>query len=277
MPNSITFFGGGHMATAIMAGLARSSTANAPQRICVVDPLAEVGARWEKVFQASWHPKANLEACASTCWILAVKPQDVHTLCKQLDRIAPKHEALILSLAAGIRLATLRRWLGPQHRIVRSMPNMPALIGLGISGLYAEAGLGAADRGQAEGLLQTVGETLWLGEEAELDAVTAVSGSGPAYVFRFIEAMHDAAASLGLERDQAMKLVLATLRGATELARTSGLEPRELREQVTSKGGTTAAALAVMDREDFEGLIQRALKAAARRSVELSLSADEAG
>jgi len=296
MPDSITLFGGGNMASAIMGGLARAS-APGSIRVQVVDPLAAVGTRWIRDFQAQWHPGVSAAACTSACWVLAVKPQDMATLCAQLHDAAPDQSALVLSVAAGIRLATLARWLGPQHRIVRSMPNTPALIGMGISALYAgprheaanshpnaedpqaragAAGLVTGDRRQAQALLQGVGETLWVNHEAQLDAVTAVSGSGPAYVFRFIEALQDAATALGLDPEQARQLVLATLHGATALARTSALPPRVLREQVTSKGGTTAAALAVMDQGDFPGLIRRALEAAASRSVELSQRADTA-
>jgi pyrroline-5-carboxylate reductase len=294
MPNSITFFGGGNMASAIMGGLASASAPGSIQ-VQVVDPLATVGARWIRDFQAQWHAGVSLPACTSACWVLAVKPQDMAELCAQLHDAAPDRSALVLSVAAGVRLATLARWLGPRHRIVRGMPNTPALIGLGISALYAgpqpgaqhsrpdpedpqaeanRARLATEDRQHAQALLQGVGETLWVNREAQLDAITAVSGSGPAYVFRFIEALQDAATALGLDPDQARQLVLATLHGATALVRTSALHPRVLREQVTSKGGTTAAALAVMDQGDFQGLIRRALEAAALRSIELSQLAD---
>jgi len=296
MTDSITFFGGGNMASAIMGGLAKTSAPRST-RVQVVDPLAPVGARWVRDFQAQWHSGVSAAACTSACWVLAVKPQDMVGLCAQLSDAAPDRSALVLSVAAGVRHATLARWLGPRHRIVRSMPNTPALIGLGISALYAgpqpgvrnslpdpedaqaeadAAQVATEDRRHAQALLQGVGETIWVNCEAQLDAITAVSGSGPAYVFRFIEALQDAATALGLDPDQARQLVLATLHGATALARSSALPPGVLREQVTSKGGTTAAALAVMDQGDFQGLIRRALEAAALRSIELSHLADTA-
>ena len=276
MVASLTFFGGGNMATAVMGGLAGAAEGQRAIPVQVVDPVDSVRARWERDFHATAHAHPNAAACSSDCWVLAVKPQDMHTLCAQLHRHGPGHSALVLSVAAGVRISTLVRWLGQQHRIVRSMPNTPALIGMGISALYAPPEVGSADRDAAQALLGGVGDTLWLGAEGQIDAVTAVSGSGPAYVFRFMEALQDAAHALGLAPEQARQLVIATLCGAGALAQSSPLQPAQLREQVTSKGGTTAAALAVMEQEDFAGLMRRALQAAASRSVELSQLSDTA-
>jgi pyrroline-5-carboxylate reductase len=178
-------------------------------------------------------------------------------------------DQLVISVAAGIRAADLSRWLGGHARIVRSMPNTPALVGEGVTGLAALPGLPQADRDTADTILRAVGQTVWVEHEGLLDAVTAVSGSGPAYVFYFMESMHRAALALGLDDDQARRLTLATFAGAARLAASSDEPPAVLRERVTSKGGTTAAALAVLGERGVQQDIVDALAAACRRSVEM--------
>src|SRR5690606_7462954 len=163
----------------------------------------------------------------------------------------------------------LSRWLGGHRRIVRAMPNTPALIGMGVTGLAALSGTGEADRQTAERVLAAVGPTVWVSDESLLDAVTAVSGSGPAYVFLFIEALQDAALGLGLDARQSRELALHTVAGAAQLALRSDEAPATLRERVTSKGGTTAAALAVMEAGGLRTLVANAVQAACRRSVEM--------
>jgi pyrroline-5-carboxylate reductase len=199
--------------------------------------------------------------------LLAVKPQDLRAA---LVPLAPfVHGKLVISIAAGVRLADLSRWLAGHDRLVRSMPNTPALIGAGIAALYAPPGVGAADRASAESVLAAVGETVWVESEALLDPVTALSGSGPAYVFWFIEQLAQSGVALGLAEETARKLALQTVLGAAQLAACSSESPAVLRERVTSRGGTTEAALRVFDEERLAERLRRALEAASRRGAEL--------
>jgi pyrroline-5-carboxylate reductase len=184
---------------------------------------------------------------------------------------------VVLTIAAGIRLADLSRWLLGYRRLVRAMPNTPALIGAGISALYALPGVDGDGRARAAAVLEAVGSTLWCEGEDELDAVTAVSGSGPAYVFYFLEALEDAARELGFAPAEARRLAYATFSGAIRLAEQSDSEPALLRAQVTSKGGTTERALAVLDEAAVKAAIIAAVKAAALRAKELgAILGDEA-
>ena len=175
----------------------------------------------------------------------------------------------MLSIAAGIRMADLARWLGGHRRIVRAMPNTPALIGKGISGVFAGEGVDAAGRARCGAVLEAGGDIVWVAGEPMLDAVTGVSGSGPAYVFYFLEALEQAARDLGFSRDDARRLAYATFDGAIALAKASADDPATLRAQVTSKGGTTAAALASMDADRVKDEIVAAVKAAAERARSL--------
>ena len=267
---SITFFGGGNMASAIAGGMQRAH--RLPKWMTVVDPDDKVRQAWSEQFGAKVFSRVEETACASQCWVLAVKPQQMKDLCQAIEALRISESHCVISVAAGIRLESLREWLGSQHRLIRCMPNTPALIGRGITGLYADMAVSSDDRRLAQLIVDCVGKSLWLDQETDLDAVTAVSGSGPAYVFRFIEAMQVAAQTLGLSPETARLLVIETLRGASELAAESALTSTQLREQVTSKGGTTAAALEVLDQEDFGGMLQRAIQRAAARSAELSNS-----
>lgn len=266
----ITFVGGGNMASALIGGLMGMATGR--PEVTVIDPVPAQGERLARDFGIT--ARTALAATDPPCdvLILAVKPQQMR------DALAPltahARDALVISVAAGIRAADLARWLGNHQRVVRTMPNTPALIGAGITGLWAGPGVSAADRALAQRIVTAVGEALWVAEESLLDAVTAVSGSGPAYVFFFMEAVHAAAVKLGFDDAAARQLTLATFRGAAALA-TNATEPLAvLRERVTSKGGTTAAALAVMNERQIGLHIGDAVAAACRRSVEL---ADEFG
>ena len=178
-------------------------------------------------------------------------------------------EQLVITIAAGIRSSDLSRWLGDYARIVRAMPNTPALVQAGISGVFAAAGVSGEDRAKAETILSAVGETMWLEHEAQLDAVTAVSGSGPAYVFYFIESLQKAAEALGFTNAQARQLALATFSGAVKLAVSSDEAPAALRARVTSKAGTTERALQVLETEQVQQSIARAVALAQQRSREL--------
>jgi pyrroline-5-carboxylate reductase len=265
----ITFIGGGNMAAALIGGLLADPPV-ARLEIAVVEPSAE---QQHALSGRGWpvrlHEAACREALACDVLVLAVKPQQMRAAVESLKPWLLIDQLLVISVAAGIRASDLSRWLGGQRRIVRSMPNTPALIGRGVSGVSLFDPSMAEDRATAEQILSAVGEVVWVDDEALLDVVTAVSGSGPAYVFRMMEAIEAAGVALGLQPDQARRLTLATFAGAAELALRSSDPPSILRERVTSKGGTTAAALAVMEQRSLSALVSEALAAAARRSSEL--------
>lgn len=261
----ITFVGGGNMAAALVGGLiARGASAAS---IAAIDPSEAARAALRDRYRIAVHASAASAPLDADVLVLAVKPQYMRDA---VAAIAPRlSDPLVLSVAAGVRATDLSRWLGGHARIVRTMPNTPALVGLGATGLAALPGCGDADRRMAEAILGAVGETVWVDDEARLDAVTALSGSGPAYVFRFIEAMIEGGVRLGLDAEQARRLALQTVLGAATLASRSDESPAVLRERVTSRGGTTAAALAVMAERDLPGLVADAMAAAHRRSEEL--------
>jgi len=202
--------------------------------------------------------------------VLAVKPQDAASVLGSLQPLLRRNRPVVLSVAAGIRATTLEAWCGPGIPVVRAMPNRPALVGAGVTGLYAPAHVGTAERAAAERVMQAVGEVVWVPTEEAIDVVTALSGSGPAYFFLLAELMAQAAADLGLETAAARRLAIATLHGAGLLANSSDGDLEKLRAEVTSKGGTTEAALRTMDAADLRGIISRALAAATRRSRELA-------
>ncbi|MEC5160930.1 MULTISPECIES: pyrroline-5-carboxylate reductase [unclassified Janthinobacterium] len=264
----IAFIGGGNMAAALIAGLAGKLTAGG--NIHVVDPNAASLARLSGQFGVTTAPAADAALGACDVVVLAVKPQSMREVAAQLlPFLGGAKRALILSIAAGIRGADLSRWLGGYAAIVRCMPNTPALIGLGITGMVASAGVDAAQKDAADAILKAVGATVWLDDEALIDPVTAVSGSGPAYVFYFIEAMQEAAAELGLTAQQGTQLALATFVGAAQLAAQSDEPVALLRERVTSKGGTTYAALTSMEDSGVKAAIKAAVRAAAQRGKEM--------
>ena len=260
----IAFIGGGNMASAIIGGLTRGG--HSPASIVVVEPLETQRARLasELGVTAIAAADASLDRAALVVW--AVKPQLFASAAAPCA--AHVAQALQLSVMAGIRSETVARATGTE-RVVRAMPNTPALIGMGIAGLYARAAVSDADRALVTKVLAPTGRTLWLRHEAELDAVTALSGSGPAYVFYVIEAMIEAAGQMGLEPEAGKQLALATLAGATELAQRASEAPEVLRERVTSKGGTTYAALASLEADQVKAAIVKAIRAAQRRAREL--------
>ena len=265
----ISFIGGGNMAQALIGGLAGKLTA--AENIHVVDVNPDALATLAQRFGVSTAPAIDatfdVALAASDVIVLAVKPQQMREVAAAL---APNiKQQLVLSIAAGIRAVDLSRWLGGHDAIVRTMPNTPALVGMGIAGLAAMPGVSAAQKEAAESILRAVGQTVWLKDESQIDAVTAISGSGPAYVFYFIEAMQQAALELGLSAEQGKQLALATFAGATELATQSEEPVSVLRERVTSKGGTTYAALTSMQSNGVQEAIVQALHAAAARGKEL--------
>jgi pyrroline-5-carboxylate reductase len=261
---SLTFIGAGNMAGALIGGLIASGRPVAELR--AVDPSETARARVAGQHGIAVAADASPFAPDDVV-VLAVKPQIMQPVARGLAPLLQGN--LVISVAAGILMQDLGRWLGGHTRLVRVMPNTPSLIGEGVSALTAGPGAGEADLALAESLLGTVGPVLRVDDEAALDAVTAVSGSGPAYVFRWMEAMIAAATDMGLSEAQARLLVLQTFKGASALAMASDETPATLRENVTSKGGTTAAALEAMNAGDIGGLIGRAMLAARDRSVEL--------
>jgi pyrroline-5-carboxylate reductase len=261
----ITFIGGGNMASALIGGLLQRGGDAAS--IAVIEPQAAARSELAARFGVRVLDAPDDRAMRCDLLVLAVKPQQMREVCAGLVRHLDRQT--VLSIAAGVRAADLSRWLGGHACIVRAMPNTPALIGQGVAGLYAGASVGAAERAQAEQVLAAVGGTVWVDDERLIDAVTALSGSGPAYVFHFIEAMMRGGEALGLAPDQARALAIATFTGASALAAQSAESPATLRERVTSKGGTTEAALGSMADDGVADAIVRALAAAARRGAEL--------
>ncbi len=252
------------MASAIIGGLLQQGTPAA--RIQIVEPWAEQRAKLQAQFgiAAEAAPGAALASAALVVW--AVKPQTFREAALQ----AGPHtgQALHLSVAAGIRSDSMAAWLATE-RIVRAMPNTPALVGQGMTALFARPAVTAAERQAVERVIRTTGEHLWLAQEAQLDAVTALSGSGPAYVFYFIEAMVQAGTEMGLSREQAHQLAVQTFVGASALAKASSEPPETLRERVTSKGGTTYAALTALEQAGVKQQFMRAMHAARQRAAEL--------
>lgn len=262
--SGVAFIGGGNMASAIVGGLLRAGLP--PARVTVVEPWAEQADRLRQQFGVTVLDAAGPALAAAGLVVWAVKPQlfqEAATPCA-----AHVAGALQLSVMAGIRSDAIARATG-SARVVRSMPNTPALIGQGMTGLYARPEVDAAGRQQVEALLAPTGRTLWVDDEAHLDAVTALSGSGPAYVFYFVEAMMQAGTELGLSPDQARQLAVGTFAGAAALCGQSDEAPEVLRQRVTSKGGTTHAALTTLDRRDVKAAFVQALHAAADRAREL--------
>jgi pyrroline-5-carboxylate reductase len=267
---NIAFLGGGNMATALIGGLLRKG--HARDSISVIEVSADARKRLaaELQIKASAAPDALTEA--AEVLVLATKPQDVKSALAPLrGRVDGK---LVVSIAAGLRIEALSRWLGGHRKIVRCMPNTPALIGAGIAALFASPEVATEERTKAQDILSAVGEVVWVDDERLLDPVTALSGSGPAYVFWFIEQLAASGEKLGLPKDVSRKLAMQTVLGAATLAAQSDKSPAELRKQVTSKGGTTEAALKMFEREKLAEGIAKALEAASRRGVELG---DELG
>ena len=261
----ITFIGGGNMASAIIGGLVRQGHPAA--RLQVVEPWDEQRAKLAQQFPGmTVLPAASAELKPSDLVVWAVKPQTFKGAAAATR--AHVDGALHLSVAAGITSDSIARWLGTE-RIVRAMPNTPALVGLGMTGLMARAAVSAGDKALVERVVRTTGELVWVNVEADLDAVTALSGSGPAYVFYFLEAMRDAGARMGLAPEVAQQLAIGTFIGAATLAQRSSDPLQVLRERVTSKGGTTHAAITSMEASDMKVLFEKALKAAQTRAAEL--------
>lgn len=265
MNHSLAFIGGGNMARSLIGGLIARGTKAAD--ITVADPIAEA---LRLTRQSGVNVTSdNCEAVrGAQVVILAVKPQELRNVTEQLMP-ALEHRPLLVSVAAGITAADIRLWSGGLP-VVRAMPNRPALEGCGMTGLYATPDVPAAARALAEQILGAVGATLWLEHESQMDVVTAISGSGPAYFFLLIEMLEQAGISLGLPADVARRLATETAYGSGCMARAASESPAILREQVTSKGGTTEAALRHLEANKVRDIFAQAVAAAARRSAALA-------
>jgi pyrroline-5-carboxylate reductase len=261
----IGFIGGGNMASAIMGGLLKAGML--PQQFSVVEPFEPARQRlWADLgIAAESSPSKTLTSCPLVVW--AVKPQSFRDAAMPVATLT--HNALHLSVAAGVTSSSIATWLGTQ-RIVRAMPNTPALIGQGITGLFARHGASAQDKTLIHAVMQVTGQTLWLDDESKLDAVTAISGSGPAYVFYFLEAMVEAALAMGLSEVEARNLATTTFAGSTALAVASNEPLGVLRERVTSKGGTTYAAVTHMEGAQIKAEFVAAIRSAQARAKEMA-------
>ena len=261
---SMAFIGGGNMASAIIGGLLRQGMR--PDQITVVEPFAETAAKLQRDFGIAALPAASPALARAQLVVWAVKPQ---LFSEAAAPVMPHtREALHLSVAAGIRTDSILRWVGTD-RVVRCMPNTPALVGQGMTALYPCPAVTEADKALVEQVIGTTGQSVWVTQESQLDAVTALSGSGPAYVFYFLEAMTEAGVGMGLPHAQAYQLAVATFAGSASLAAASTESPEVLRQRVTSKGGTTYAAITAMEASGVKPAFIHAMQAAEQRAREL--------
>jgi pyrroline-5-carboxylate reductase len=272
LDGTVAFVGGGNMARSLIGGLvARGTPAGA---IRVAEPVEAPRESLGRDFGVQVSADNAQAVAGAETWVLAVKPQVMRAVCEALAPVAQAARPLVVSIAAGITSAQLERWLGGKIAVVRTMPNTPALLGAGVTGLFANAGVDAAGRERTESLLSAAGKTVWIDDEALMDAVTAVSGSGPAYVFLMAEAMQAAGEAEGLRAEDARTLALHTILGAARML-TEGDEPAaELRRRVTSPGGTTQAAIERFECDGFRDIVARAIHAATVRGRELSAAND---
>lgn len=272
-PASLAFIGGGNMARSLIGGLIATGRPSASIR--VGEPNQDLRDALVRDF-AIVARADNADAVAdASVWLLAVKPQVLATVCRPLAEIARQRRPLVISIAAGIASSQIERWLGGELAVVRAMPNTPALVGAGMTGLFANARVDAAGRALAERLLAAVGRTAWVDDEALMDVVTAVSGSGPAYFFLLAEAVQQAAEQHGLAPATARLLSEQTALGAARMLTESQVPATELRHRVTSPGGTTEAALAALFGGGLPELVGRAIDAAVERGRSLSRDSDD--
>ena len=268
----LAFIGGGNMARSLVGGLVAAGVD--PATIRVADPSEAARTALAGDFGVRVFASAADAAAGAGTWVFAVKPQVMREVCTGLSDAAQATRPLVVSIAAGITATQLDRWLGGGLPVVRAMPNTPALLGAGVTGLFANARVDAAGRTRAGQLLASAGVTVWIDDESRMDAVTATSGSGPAYVFLLAEAMEAAAIAEGLPPDAARTLAQQTLLGAARMLVESGEAPAELRRRVTSPGGTTQAAIEAFEAGGFRDLVACAIRAATRRGGELSAAHD---
>jgi len=265
---AVAFIGGGNMARSLIGGLIRAGSA--PASVAVGEPSVELAAALTRDFGVAAESDNRAAVRAASTWVLSVKPQVVRQVCESLREEAQARRPLVISVAAGIRVGQIEQWLGGCLAVVRCMPNTPALIGAGASGLFANARVNAAQRQLAESIVSSSGVVAWIEDETLMDTVTAISGSGPAYFFLLVEAMEEAAVAQGMPRDIARKLAMQTCLGAGRMLTEGGVPPRTLRERVTSPGGTTQAALDSFAASGFADAVARAVAAATARGREMS-------
>ena len=264
---TITFIGGGNMATSLIGGLLANG--HSARDLIASDPEPAQLQKLEQSFGITTISDNNTALESAATVVLSVKPQIMGVVTKSLAESAQRTRPLIVSIAAGVREPDIRSWLGYDAAIVRTMPNTPALVGSGATALFANAYVSTEERARAQSILDAVGITLWVSDEQLLDAVTAVSGSGPAYCFLLMELMAAAGEELGLDKETAVKLTLQTVFGAAKMALQSPDLPGILRERVTSPGGTTERALQIFEQGDVKKLVFAALTGARDRSIEL--------
>jgi pyrroline-5-carboxylate reductase len=266
--NHLTVLGGGNMGRALIGGMLRRGTR--PEHITVGESVEAARDALSADFgvQCTADNAAAVERASIV--VVAVKPQVAGAVLTPLQPIFQRSRPLVISIAAGIRLAALETWCGADVPVVRAMPNRPALVGAGATGLFAPASVSSAQREVAERVMQAVGEVIWVTAEDDLDVVTALSGSGPAYFFLLAELLTQGAIDLGLEPAAARRLAIATLHGAGQLAHAGDGDLARMRAEVTSKGGTTEAAVKAFEAADLRGIVARALEAATRRGRELA-------
>ena len=266
--NKIGFIGGGNMASSLISGLIASG--HAPEQIWVSDISPDTLTALKKQLNVNTSVNNDDIINAVDVVVLAVKPQTLSAVAQSIAAQIQQKKSLVVSIAAGINQNSLSRWLGADTAIVRCMPNTPALVLTGATALHANDKVTGEQRDLAENILRSVGIALWVEDEAELDAVTAVSGSGPAYYFLLMEAMEKAALELGLTQETARLLVQQTALGAAKIALESSESPEQLRKRVTSPGGTTQRAIETFEQGGFSELVSKALHAAQDRSIEMS-------
>ena len=264
----LAFLGGGNMGRALIGGLLQQGTR--PEAICVGESYEPARAALAKDLGVMATADNAAAVANATIVVLAVKPQDAGAVLAPLAPLLQRTRPLLISVCAGLKVAALESWAGGQLAVVRTMPNRPAFVGAGATGLFAPPTVNATDRARAEAVMRAAGEVVWVADESHIDAVTALSGSGPAYFFYLAELMAQAGADLGLAPEVARRLAVATLHGSGMLARSGDGDLGRLRAEVTSKGGTTEAALKEMIAADLRGIVGRAMDAAARRGVELA-------
>lgn len=269
---TLVFIGGGNMAQALISGLL--SDGASPESIIVAEPDAHRREQLAANLGIRTRDDNQGAAREADVLILAVKPQVLESVARELSGIIRQRNPLCLSIAAGITHATLLHWLGEETSLVRTMPNTPAMIQAGATGLYASSQVSDTQKDQAERIMRSVGLTQWVDDESMMDAVTAVSGSGPAYFFLIMEAMEDTAKALGLAPETAHLLVLQTALGAARMALESDTDLADLRQRVTSPGGTTEQAIRSFEENGLRQVISKALTAACERSVEMSQAGD---
>ncbi|TAL91189.1 MAG: pyrroline-5-carboxylate reductase [Rhodanobacter sp.] len=269
----LAFIGGGNMARSLIGGLLKTGVAAAT--ISVAEPQAEGRQALGRDFGVACFAENRLAAAEAEIIVLAVKPQVMPSIHGELQDTLQRNRPLLISIAAGVRLDQLERWFGASLPIVRCMPNTPALIGSGATGLCANSRVSPAQKAQAQHILDAAGLTRWIDDEALMDTVTAISGSAPAYFFAVVEALEEAAVAQGLPRDTARALAAQTCFGAGRMLAEGGEDPAVLRQRVTSPHGTTQAALESFSADELPRIVARAVAAATRRGAELAAELDK--